>query len=73
MEKIQPKYCKLWDHSDCSGAPHGHGVYLCVARRGPQFINAAFKLIKFLERRDSEISRVMLLIQDEKTDDFTVS
>ena len=59
----------LWDCRRDDSVP----LYILAARRGSHFINVAFRLLEYLNKNNSMSSRVIQLIEDDVTDDYTVS
>ena len=60
--------CDLWDCRIDDLVP----LYILAARRGAHFINVAFRLLEYLNKHNSMSSRVIQLIEDDATDDYTV-
>ena len=78
-QQAQPLHYDLWDPPDCRISGSGSAaLFLIAARRGPEFINVAFKLLECLEKNFNHCHkesspRVIRLIRDEASDDYTVS
>ena len=79
-QQAQPQDCDLWDPPDSKS--DSDALYLLAARRGPQFIDVAFKLLEFLEYLERKFNYphhkessliVIQLICEETYDDRTVS
>ncbi len=72
MDELLPKLqdCDLWDSNSTP-------LYILAARRrGSQFVDVAFKLLKFLASsvdHNDPNPRLIQLIQDKATDDHTVN
>ena len=69
LHQAQLQDCDRLDPPNCRS--NSEALYLLAAHRGPQFINVAFKLLEFLERKSRP--RVIQLIDDKTCDDYTVS